>query len=123
VEDVLMMVRRAGTVALVAAGLLASPDVASATVSVLYSYSGSDYTVNGDNGYAIWACDREDDGHDVKGQYYKNANKSQLVVFTNHKGAGTCYYANSTSSPIYRHRVVEVVPLSADDNGSWVYPR
>lgn len=38
-------------------------------------------------------------------------------------GVPTCYYANSTSSPIYRHRVVEVVPLAADDTGSWVYPR
>ena len=113
---------RLGQVALLAGGLLAAPGVASADVSVLYSYSGADYTVNGSNGYAIWACDREEDGHDVKGQYYKTSNKSQLVEFTNHKGAGTCYLANSSSAPIYRHRVVEVVPFSADDYGSWVYP-
>ena len=105
-----MMSRQVGAVALAAGGLLATPGLANAAVSVVYSYSGSDYTVNGDNGYAIWACDRENDGHAVKGQYYKRSNTSELVQFTNTKGSPTCYYANSTSSPIYRHRVVEVVP-------------
>jgi hypothetical protein len=114
---------RLGALSFLAGGVLASASPAVANVSMLYSYSGADYTVNGANGYAIWACDREDDGHAVKGQYYKRSNTSELVEFTNAKGSPTCYLANSTTSPIYRHRAVEVVPWSADDYGSWVYPR
>lgn len=117
-----MIRKRFGAAALVAGGVLAAPGVANA-VSVEYSYSGADYTYNSSNGYAIWACDGENDSHQVKGQYYKTSNTSQLVEFTNTKGYGTCYYANSTTAPIYRHRVVEVVPLSVDDYGAWVYPR
>jgi hypothetical protein len=113
---------RLGAVSLVIGGVLASASPALADVSIEYSYSGADYTVNGANGYAIWACDREDDGHAVKGQYYKRSNTSVLVAFTNTKGSPTCYAANSKTSPIYRHRAVEVVPWSADDYGAWKYP-
>jgi hypothetical protein len=56
---------RLGALSLIAGGVLASASPAVADVSMLYSYSGADYT----------------------------------------------------------HRAVEVVPWSADDYGSWVYPR
>ena len=121
IQGVIMRLKPVGVVALVT-GLVATPGVANAA-SVEYSYSGADYTYNGTNGYAIWACDREADNHAVKGQYYKTSTTSQLVEFTNNKGSGTCYYANSTTAPIYRHRVVEVVPFAVDDYGLWVYPR
>jgi len=117
-----MLIKRMSAMTLLGGILLAAPGVASAA-SVEYSYSGADYTYNGSNGYAIWACDNENDGHAVRGDYYKTSNTSRRESFTNKKGNGTCYYANSSSAPIYRHRVVEVIPVSADDYGSWVYPR
>ena len=98
---------------------LALPTAASA-VSVLYSWSGSDYSYNSSSGKTIYACDREADGHTVRAEYVRNGSTT-VVSVTATGGSGTCESATG-SATLYRHRVVEVIPYDFDDYGAWKYP-
>lgn len=89
-------------------------------VSVKYSYSGSDYSYNSTNGKTVAACDRETDGNPVRADWTPIGSSSVSSV-TNTNGNGTCN--NGTSGAvIYKHRIVEVINNSNDDEGPWVYP-
>lgn len=98
---------------------LALPTAANA-VSVLYSWSGSDYSYNSSTGRTIYACDNEADGHVVRADYVRNGSTT-VVSVTATGGSGTCEEAYG-SATLYRHRVVEVIPAQVDDYGAWKYP-
>lgn len=107
----------AGSAALVV-GLMA-PGAAEG-VSKLYSYSGSDFSVNSTDGKAVDACDREFDGNMVKAQWRDSFNYTQQETL-NDGGSGTCERGN-LGYVINRHRIVEVIAVARDDYGQWKYP-
>lgn len=90
-------------------------------VSVETSKSGADYSQNDSTGKKIWLRDGECDDHGVRTDYVVSGG-STTNVFNNYIG---CYSSNAviTSRLVYKHRVVEVIPLSADDYGAYVFPK
>lgn len=88
-------------------------------VSRLYSYSGSDFSVNDSTGRYIDACDRENDGHNVRGDWVRTGGVSGSI--TENGGSGECARA-ALSTVVYRHRIVEIVPVTSDEEGPWKYP-
>jgi hypothetical protein len=113
-----MRIVRVGAAGVLMAGLMAP--AAAQGVTKLYSYSGSDFSVNSTGALAIDACDREYDGNMVKAQWeeiYKYLQQETL----NEGGSGTCE-RGLLEYVVYRHRIVEVIAFSRDDYGSWKYP-
>jgi hypothetical protein len=86
-------------------------------VASLYSYQGSDYSVNASSGYGIYACDQENDGSDVSADWVQSGSSSEYHVVDSY-GNGCSY---SGSGYMYRHRAVELLP-GTDAYGPWVYP-
>ncbi|WP_235504423.1 hypothetical protein [Nostocoides sp. Soil756] len=102
-------------------GLMAMAVPSAMAVSVETSRSGSDYSQNDSTGKKITLRDGECDGHGVRSDYVLTGS-STTNSFDNYIG---CNNSNSvsTSRLVYKHRVVEVIPVSADDYGAWVYPK
>lgn len=90
-------------------------------ISVETSWSGADYSQNDATGKKIWLRDGECDGNGVRSDYVV-VGGSTTNTFNNYIG---CYNSNAvtTSSLVYKHRVVEVIPLDTDDYGAYVYPK
>lgn len=113
-----MKVLRTG-VALAAGLSLAAPSAATA-VTKLYSYNGSDFSVNSTSGKAIDACDRESDFHQVRADWQRTGSGT-LQSTINDRGDGTCQRGYPTTV-VYKHRIVENKPAVPDEYGPWVYP-
>ena len=113
-------VRRLWSIAATLTGISVLAAVPAQAVSILYSYSGSDYSVNSAAGTLVSACDREADNHGVRAEWTRTGVTSVNSV-TNNGGNNTCQGA-SLATVVYKHRIVEVIPGSRDDYGAWVYP-
>lgn len=95
------------------------PTAASA-VSILYSYSGSDYSRNTSSGLYIYACDREDDSRAVKAEYVRTGtSQSQYVL---NEGDQSDCENGVLPTVVYKHRIIEINPWGASDYGPWRYP-
>lgn len=100
--------------------LVAAPVTADA-VTTPRSYQGSDYSANSSTGKTVYACDAENDGHDVSADFYRTGSGSLFYVVDRY-GNG-CSSTGTGSGIVYKHRAVELVPLSTDYYGAWAYPQ
>lgn len=106
--------------AAVAAGvvtLVMAPGSASA-VSILRSYQGSDFSENSSAGTTMYACDQENDGHDVSADFVRTGTTSESHVVDAY---GNGCSSTGLASVVYKHRSVELLPLT-DAYGPWKYP-
>ena len=97
--------------------LATAPGTASA-VSVLYSYQGSDFSMNSSDGKTMYACDKESDGHDVSADFVRTGSTKEEHVID---GDGGSCASTSLATVVYKHRSVELLPLT-DAYGPWKYP-
>lgn len=104
------------TAALAVAALAPGSALAGHSVT---STSGLDYTWNHASNVRLDIHDGEADSHNVAGEWVPQGS-SGVATATNTRGGGTTYTV--PTNPIYRHRVVELVPNRNDDYGAWVYP-
>lgn len=96
-----------------------APSAASA-IQILRSYQGADYSTNSSGGLHVYACDEENDGHDVSADYVEAGSSTERHVIDGSGPDGHCARA-TLSHVVYKHRAVELLPLT-DAYGPWVYP-
>lgn len=113
-------IKRLAVVAATVAVLGSSLVGPASAVSIKYSYSGSDYSVNSAGGTLVSACDREQDGRAVRAEYTATGSSTNNSV-TNNGDEADCA-GGTLSAVVYRHRIIELNPFGASDYGSWVYP-
>ena len=101
------------------AGAVAIPTSAQA-YSVLYSYSGADYTRNNSLATSLATHDGECDGRQVSANWIPWG-QTDWVGKVNGSGCNTTVTI-PTNGRHYGHRVVELNPLGANDYGPWKYP-
>ena len=99
---------------------VAAPATADA-VSTPKSFQGSDYSTNSADGKRVYACDQENDGHDVSADFYRTGSGSLYYVVDGY-GNG-CSSTGTGTGVVYKDRAVELVPFSTDYYGPWVYPQ
>ncbi|WP_454044661.1 hypothetical protein [Cellulosimicrobium sp. Marseille-Q8652] len=88
--------------------------------SVLYSYSGLDYTRNNTSANSLATHDGECDDRQVSANWYPWGS-TNWVGKVNGSGCGTTVNIG-TNGRHYGHRVVELNPGGANDYGPWKYP-
>ncbi|MDQ2758635.1 MAG: hypothetical protein M3Y71_19095 [Actinomycetota bacterium] len=111
-----MLSKKIKLTAAVGVTLIASAPGMASAVSNLTSYQGSDYSWN-NGAYSIYACDQENDSHDVSADWVQSGTSTEYHVVDSY-GNGC---SSSGTGYLYRHRAVELLP-GTDAYGSWVYP-
>jgi hypothetical protein len=97
---------------------LATAPGTAAAVSQPYSYQGADYSTNSSSGFTVYACDMENDGHDVSADFVRTGTSTESHVIDAY---GNLCSSAGLSTVVYKHRSVELLPLT-DAYGPWVYP-
>ena len=110
--------RRARLTAVAAGVALVGAAGAAHAVTIEKSYQGADYSTNSSTGYTVYACDAENDDHDVSADYLRSGSQTEFHVIDSYEPGCT---AGGLSTRVYRHRAVELLPLT-DAYGGWVYP-
>jgi hypothetical protein len=72
---------------------------------------------------SVSACDREADGRDVYAQYQVTGSGTTQTVFDSNGANNACESTGDYGDyRIYRHRIVESIPVVPDNYGPYVYP-
>jgi hypothetical protein len=112
-----MLSRKTKVVATLGMTLALGAPTSAMGMASLYSWQGSDYSLNASSGYGIYACDQENDGNDVSADWVQSGGTTEYHLVDNY-GNGCSY---SGTGYMYRHRAVELLP-GTDAYGPWVYP-
>lgn len=94
-----------------------APGTASA-VSIKCSFQGDDYSTNSSSGKTVYACDEEDDGHDVSADFVRTGTSAESHVIDAY---GNGCSSTPLSTVVYKHRAVELLPFT-EAHEPWVYP-
>lgn len=111
------MLKRAALAVVIALALPAPLQAVAAT-----SWYSKNFTRDLDSRREVMACDGESDGYGVRGEYVPNGTASTHTIYDGNGASNSCAHSGSYSQRIYKHRVVEVRPVSMDGVGAWVYP-
>jgi hypothetical protein len=117
-ESHMSWTRSARITAVAAAVALLGTAGAAQAVSSLKSFQGADYSTNSTTGRTVYACDAENDSHDVSADYVRSGSSTEFHVIDTYEPGCT---AGGLSTVVYKHRAVELLPLT-DAYGDWVYP-
>lgn len=96
--------------------------VAASPAYALRSIQGSDYTEDFNGIKQLRVCDKESDGHGVRGDHVLNGSRSVYTIYDGNGANNACEESGVYPKTIYKHRAVEVVPMNNDAEGPWVYP-
>lgn len=89
----------------------------------LKSYEGSDYSQDLYTAGAVKACDMESDGRDVYAEFTVLGSGTVQRIWDSNGANNACEYSGDYGDyRIYKHRILESIPVFPDNAGPWKYP-
>jgi hypothetical protein len=89
----------------------------------LKSYEGSDYSQDLYTAGAVKACDMEADGRDVYAEFTVLGSGTVQQIWDSNGANNACEYTGDYGDyRIYKHRILESIPVFPDNAGPWKYP-
>lgn len=86
-------------------------------------YEGSDYSQDLYTAGAVKACDMEADGRDVYAEFTVLGSGTVQRIWDSNGANNACEYSGDYGDyRIYKHRILESIPVFPDNAGPWKYP-